>query len=392
MLEQTGQSSEVGDLVDDCGDQTTCTSGTTHQIDSERQVTGHVHGFETVGWVAVTVGTGALGNVNYEAGITAEDVTHMAETVNFAKGFERAPAFFANIASHNGWDSSQLRQSDNGVTPRSATFVIEEESCVDDETGCDGEYIAGNGCHGNAESIAWFALNAPMGIGGSQGHNAGYGTQANQVAGTISAKPYPMWHSNMGEVGKVEITTSWTQVVVQGDYRKPQVFCGVPSKAGGDAVACRIAGMRHTVQGTKLVLQNDEGTLTGASDPAGGDHQAPYRCVDEDDRDAWCFYIALQEPSCLDHWHTAETASWMVMEEGSWLSDNGRQIQVGHATASTGGWTWVNTTACKRCFSLGCIFTPMALFSGPLPRNWFRQQPDDNIPDPNIPRGLLHQR
>ena len=149
-------------------------------------------------------------------------------------------------------------------------------------------------------------------------------------------------------MGKVEITTSWTQVVVQGDYRKPQVFCGVPSKAGGDAVACRIAGMRHTVQGTKLVLQNDEGTLTGASDPAGGDHQAPYRCVDEDDRDAWCFYIALQEPSCLDHWHTAETASWMVMEEGSWLSDSGRQIQVGHATASTGGWTWVNTTACKR--------------------------------------------
>ena len=56
-------------------------------------------------------------------------------------------------------------------------------------------------------------------------------------------------------MGKVEITTSWTQVVVQGDYRKPQVFCGVPSKAGGDAVACRIAGMRHTVQGTKLVLR-----------------------------------------------------------------------------------------------------------------------------------------
>ena len=102
MLEQTGQSSEVGDINDDCDD-TTCTAGTTYTRDTSRQVSEHIHGFETVGWLAVAVGVGQLGNVHYEAGVTAEEVTHLSETVNFRHAFEQPPRFFANIMTHNGW-------------------------------------------------------------------------------------------------------------------------------------------------------------------------------------------------------------------------------------------------------------------------------------------------
>ena len=37
----------------------------------------------------------------------------------------------------------------------------------------------------------------------------------------------------------------------------------------------------------------------------------------------------VQEAPCLDQMHADETVSWMVMEEGTWFSDDGAQIQVG---------------------------------------------------------------
>jgi hypothetical protein len=321
MLEQIGQSSEVG-LAED---------------GSPLQVNAHVHGVETIGWLAVAVGIGSLGNVKYEAGVTSDDVSHEAYTINFKHAFELAPRFFGSISSHNGWDASQLRQDTAAATGRgqlpvtatSASFVIEEESCGDDESDCD-EYIAGNGCHGNTESVAWLAMSQAT----EGGHVAGYNTLSSQTANTIQAKPYPRWHRNMGEVGTATVNTNWVQVRAYGDYRNPQVFCGVPSRVGGDAVACRITGKRHTVAGTEYMSQTPD-------DDGNKRVQAPYRCVDEDDDDAWCFFIALQEPSCLDQWHTDEEVSWMIMDEGSWLSDNGKQIQVGQATVASGGWTWV---------------------------------------------------
>ena len=112
------------------------------------------------------------------------------------------------------------------------------------------------------------------------------------------------------------------------------------SSRGGDAVNCRITGKRHTTTGTEFVSGNHQDD-EGGSGAFQTNVQFAFRCVDEDDRDAWCFFIALQEPTCLDQWHKPETVSWMAMEEGSWLSDDGKQIQVGHATVGSTGWTWV---------------------------------------------------
>ena len=112
-----------------------------------QQVSQHVHGVETVGWLAVVLGKGSLGDVKYDAGLTDESVTHQATTVQFSQTFASPPRFFANIASHHGWDSSQLRQTGNGIATNQASFLIEEENCVDDESGGCEEAVAGNGCH-----------------------------------------------------------------------------------------------------------------------------------------------------------------------------------------------------------------------------------------------------
>lgn len=112
----------------------------------------------------------------------------------------------------------------------------------------------------------------------------------------------------------------------------------VPSQNGGDAVSCRITGKRHTTN-SEIVYAGDDGTQQRSA--------AAFKCAPPPGRDAdwsetaWCFYIALQEPSCLDQWHADEDVSWMVIEEGSWLSDDGKQVQSGVVTAASGGWTWV---------------------------------------------------
>jgi hypothetical protein len=331
MLEQTGLSAQInadGTIDQDYG------YGEGVDANGGVDVREHVHGVETVGWLAVSLGVGTLGNVRYEAGMTDEEVTHMAYTVNFQEQFRDVPRFFGNIASHHGWDSSQLRQ--NGASPittTSATFVIEEEQCIDDETGCDGEAVAGNGCHGNAESIAWLAMSPVTGHANGQ-----YQNLAAQVDNVIMAKPYPRWHRNMGEVGTQTVNTNWVMVTLYGEYRNPIVFCGVPSQNGGDAVSCRITGKRHTTN-SEVVYMGDDGTQQRAA--------AAFKCAPPPGQDetwsetAWCFYIALQEPQCLDQWHGDEEVSWMVIEEGSWLSDDGKQIQSGVVRAASGGWTWV---------------------------------------------------
>ena len=161
--------------------------------------------------------------------MTDEDVTQAAYTVHFQETFQTTPRFFGSIASHHGWDSTQLRQNTAmgaPITPTQATFVLEEEQCVDDETGCANEAVAGNGCHGNAESVAWLAMSAVLGHANGQYQNA-----AAQTANTIMGKPYPRWHRNMGEVGTQAVNTNWVMVTLYGEYRNPIVFCGVCTQA-----------------------------------------------------------------------------------------------------------------------------------------------------------------
>ena len=104
-----------------------------------------------IGWVAFEPGHGHMGTIQFEAGNTEQTVSEQPETVNFARPFNAAPRFFATIATHAGTDSSQLRQDNDNfespITTTSATFYIEEETCVDDES------EAGNGCIGDQYGI-----------------------------------------------------------------------------------------------------------------------------------------------------------------------------------------------------------------------------------------------
>ena len=80
MLEQSGLSAQVnndGQIDQDYG--------YAEGVDANggAQVHEHIHGMETVGWLSFATGTGTLGNMKYEAGVTDEEVTHSGFTITF---------------------------------------------------------------------------------------------------------------------------------------------------------------------------------------------------------------------------------------------------------------------------------------------------------------------
>ena len=298
------------------------------------------HGTEMIGWVAFEPGHGHLGTIQFEAATTEQHVTEQPETVNFARPFAQAPRFFATINTHAGTDSSQLRQDNTNyaqpVTTTSATFVLEEETCEDDEgaagNGCVGdvEYVAGNGCHANAERVGWLAM------GAANVQAGGHYTGATGIANTndnsmMMATPKTQSTRDVGEQGNALINTGWLTVALNGHYRNPVVFCGLISSNGADASVCRIQRVRYNPPITRVGL-NPDGTQNNAMQT---DHDA---CPGG----RWCFDIALQEAECLDQWHADEETSWMVLEEGSFHSDDGAAFQVGKTQVASGGWTTVN--------------------------------------------------
>ena len=244
---------------------------------SARAGNAHVHGTETVGWIAFEAGHGHLGILQFEAGNTPERVSAHPETVTFASPFSSIPRFFGSIATHNGGDSSQLRQDETGgISTTSATFYIEEEECVDQEGGNEGcnEYIAGNGCHPNTEVVSWLAispanwqrdangqyLNGGGYMNGNAAHTVGYQTAASTGDGSYISARQDTWPlAEIGEQGTATINTGWLVVSLKGNYRNPVIFCSVPSQNGGDASVCRVQRLRFAPPVQRIDM-NDDGS------------------------------------------------------------------------------------------------------------------------------------
>lgn len=229
---------------------------------------GERHGTEMIGWIAFEPGHGHLGHVQFEAGNTLEEVTEQPETVNFARPFASIPRFFGTIATHSGTDSTQLRQDnanyEQPVTTTSATFILEEETCVDDEAdagnGCigDQEYVAGNGCHPNPERVSWLAMSAADVRAG--GHTVGYqGVGVDNDGMYMMARPKVASTRDVGEQGTAMVNTGWLTIALEGHYRNPVVFCGVPGSVGTQEAVCRIQRVRYAPPIVR-VTANADGT------------------------------------------------------------------------------------------------------------------------------------
>jgi hypothetical protein len=108
-------------------------SGTGFQVRlQEQEAADGVHASETVGWLAIEVGAGSAGGLLFEAGVTADEVTHEWHAVSFTQSFSSAPVFLSGLQTFDGGDTATLRC--RNVAAGGAEVFIEEEDSRDDET------------------------------------------------------------------------------------------------------------------------------------------------------------------------------------------------------------------------------------------------------------------
>lgn len=110
----------------------TSTNGFQLAMEEEEASNNSGHGEETVGWLAISAGSGNWSENNYLAGTTGDKVTHNWHTINFDNNFSRSPVVLSSLATYDGGDSSGLRYSK--LSNNQIDLKIEEDTTSDRET------------------------------------------------------------------------------------------------------------------------------------------------------------------------------------------------------------------------------------------------------------------
>ncbi len=103
------------------------------------QAGGRITDTETVGWIAITPGSGVSNRTNYEIFRTAVDVDHTDYSQVFVNDYASRPVFLASMQSFFGGDTASIRLKT--IDAEQATFFVEEERSFDDEINHNREQV-----------------------------------------------------------------------------------------------------------------------------------------------------------------------------------------------------------------------------------------------------------
>ena len=110
----------------------TSTDGFQITMEEEEAFNNSGHGEETVGWLAISAGSGSWSQNSYLAGTTGDKITHNWHTIDFGNNFSQSPVVLSSIASYDGGDASGLRYSK--LSSDRIDIKIEEDTTRDLET------------------------------------------------------------------------------------------------------------------------------------------------------------------------------------------------------------------------------------------------------------------
>ena len=123
------------------------------------------------------------------------------------------------------------------------------------------------------------------------------------------------------------------EVNLRQAYNNPVIIAGVPTENGADSAVVRIQNVRRYGEYAEAgisVGSNEYGNNCDGSDCGFSGRMC---------ESSWCFEMFLQEPDCLDQWHADEEVSWIAVESGAWVDNEGTGgFQAGHVSAQGGMW------------------------------------------------------
>ena len=97
----------------------------------EQEANAKVHGQETVAYLAWTPGTGIANGIRFQAGNTADAVTHKNFAINFTQHFSELPFQFAGMQTTDGGDTAAVKIIQAGSA--GMEIMVEEEASRDSE-------------------------------------------------------------------------------------------------------------------------------------------------------------------------------------------------------------------------------------------------------------------
>ena len=86
---------------------------------------------ESIGYLVIGQGSGTWSGLNFEAGVTADNITHTDRAVSFSNALGGAPNLLAQLHTFDGGDNAHLDA--NGLTGSGVNFSVQEDRTSDSE-------------------------------------------------------------------------------------------------------------------------------------------------------------------------------------------------------------------------------------------------------------------
>ncbi|MEC8554359.1 MAG: Ig-like domain-containing protein [Planctomycetota bacterium] len=167
----------------------------------EEEAADGIHATESVGYVAIDLGTGTSGDVFMNAVVSGDTVTHRDTTINFGSiGGSSSPVILSDMQKRDGRDTATVRH--RAQTSTSVTVFIEEEASRDRELRHTTEVVgvlaleSGTLVAESSKSFSYF------GRGGDRGGSGEFdGMAAMQFAGIMLAGAHDRFEQSEQDAG-----------------------------------------------------------------------------------------------------------------------------------------------------------------------------------------------
>ena len=309
----------------------------------EQERNSQIHTTETISYIAWEPSSGTVGNLTFEVDKTDDVITHNLQTIVYNETFIATPVFLADMQTTDGGDTANLRWQNKdfyGIDIK----ITEEQSrdseinhttevvgymvfakidiCIDTDgdgltdddeiniygTNPNDPDTDGDGINDGDEVEFWgydwdmdFDNDGIINILDPDSDNDSFSDGAEKAEGFDPGDP----NSNPAfplEIGEVSVNHNWKWVKFNDTFIDPVVVAKPLSYNGGDPAVLRIRNV-----------------------------------------DSKGFDIRIQEWDYLDGTHTTENVSYIVMERGSYILEDGTKVEAGRFdTDATGSFGWVD--------------------------------------------------
>ena len=309
----------------------------------EQERNSQIHTTETISYIAWEPSSGTVGNLTFEVDKTDDVITHNLQTIVYNETFIATPVFLADMQTTDGGDTANLRRQNKdfyGIDIK----ITEEQSrdseinhttevvgymvfakidiCIDTDgdgltdddeiniygTNPNDPDTDGDGINDGDEVEFWgydwdmdFDNDGIINILDPDSDNDSFSDGAEKAEGFDPGDP----NSNPAfplEIGEVSVNHNWKWVKFNDTFIDPVVVAKPLSYNGGDPAVLRIRNV-----------------------------------------DSKGFDIRIQEWDYLDGTHTTENVSYIVMERGSYILEDGTKVEAGRFdTDATGSFGWVD--------------------------------------------------